>query len=182
MASEPVNDVHSARPLRALGWLMPLVLLAAIGAGVAVAVRSPAALFGWIGGAVLVVSIGWVLVSSLLPSKADRRCPACGEDALERLDPRTTRGLACASCGWVDATRSSFYLAEEEGPLEEVALRERGRAALVDRPPRRTAAPPTRGEPLVIRSWTGAGGATRRTQEPRTNGEHAAVEAAGDRG
>jgi hypothetical protein len=44
-----------------------------------------------------------------------------------RLDRTTARGLRCPACGFRDETRSAFFLAEEEGPLERIALKERGR-------------------------------------------------------
>ncbi|MFT5290788.1 MAG: hypothetical protein ACI8QS_002874 [Planctomycetota bacterium] len=69
----------------------------------------------------------WVLTSILWPSRADRSCPDCGLDTLERMDLETTMGLRCGSCGFMDETLSSWFLAEEEGPLEEIVLAQRGR-------------------------------------------------------
>ena len=44
------------------------------------------------------------------------------------MDPATTRGLVCASCGHTDAEASGWFLAEEEGALDEViAKRPRGK-------------------------------------------------------
>lgn len=85
----------------------------------------------WLLGAVLAVVLGsgflWVLISAFTPAEADRRCPDCGENALVRLDPSTTRGLRCEACGHVDAEASGWFLAEEEGPLEELVLESRRR-------------------------------------------------------
>jgi ribosomal protein L37AE/L43A len=80
-------------------------------------------------GAVLVLALAWILISSLNPARADRTCPECGEEALERLDPATTRGVVCSRCGHTDRDVSSWYLAEEETTLEEIVLAERGRVS-----------------------------------------------------
>lgn len=80
-------------------------------------------------GAVLVLALAWILISSLNPARADRTCPECGEEALERLDPATTRGVVCSCCGHTDRDVSSWYLAEEETTLEEIVLAERGRVS-----------------------------------------------------
>lgn len=80
-------------------------------------------------GATLLFGFGWVLISSLHPARADRFCPECGEEALERLDPETTRGVTCSSCGHTDRDESSWFLAEEETVLEEIVLRERARVS-----------------------------------------------------
>ena len=71
----------------------------------------------------------WVALSALWPAKADRRCPKCGEDTLVRLDPDTTTGLRCSACDHVDPEATSWFLAEEEGPLEDLVLRQRGRSS-----------------------------------------------------
>ena len=76
-------------------------------------------------GAVIAIGLLWILVSSLSPAKADRTCPECGEQGLERLDPNTTRGVVCSSCGYVDPDISAWYLAEDETLLEEIVLSER---------------------------------------------------------
>ena len=83
-------------------------------------------------GATLLIGFGWILVSSLHPARADRSCPECGEEALERLDPETTRGVTCARCGHTDRDASSWLLAEEETTLEEIVLRERARVSGVE--------------------------------------------------
>ncbi|MCH2105520.1 MAG: hypothetical protein MK291_02630, partial [Planctomycetes bacterium] len=80
-------------------------------------------------GATLIIGFGWILVSALHPAQADRVCPECGEEALQRLDPETTRGVTCSSCGYTDRDESSWFLAEEETVLEEIVLRERARVA-----------------------------------------------------
>ena len=76
-------------------------------------------------GAVIAIGLLWILVSSLSPAKADRTCPECHEQGLERLDPNTTRGVVCSLCGYVDPDISAWYLAEDETLLEEIVLSER---------------------------------------------------------
>lgn len=110
------------------GWLVAPLLLGATAAGVLFVLRGPDHLFGAVFTGVLALGLAWILISSLFPGRADRRCPRCAKNGLERLDPRSTRGVRCRSCGMVDAHASSFLLAEDEGAqLEELALRERSR-------------------------------------------------------
>lgn len=110
-----------------LAWALPLVLLGAVGGGVLVVRSGP----GWLGPAAIALLVGaglaWVAVSVFWPAAADRRCKECGEEALERLDPETTQGLRCRACGHVDAEATGWFLAEEEGPLEELVLLQRAR-------------------------------------------------------
>jgi hypothetical protein len=75
------------------------------------------------------LSVLWILVSVLWPARADRTCPACGEAGLRRLNARSTRGVACLSCGHKDEEQSSFLLAEDDGDaLETIRLEERSKA------------------------------------------------------
>jgi len=106
-------------------WLTPVVFFAAAIGGVRLVLDPPEGIVGIVLGALVVVGLGWILTSILWPARADRRCPACGEDALERLDLDSTVGLRCSACGHTDETASAWYLAEEEGPLEEIVLEER---------------------------------------------------------
>ncbi len=129
------------RPPSALQWCAPVLFLLAVGLGVAIVLRRPLALFGGVLIALAVVPVGWVLASALWPARAERRCPACGKDALARLDPRATHGLVCRACGFRDESASAWLLAEEEGPLEKIVLAERGRAA----PPAAVDSPRPRG-------------------------------------
>ncbi|MSR60816.1 MAG: hypothetical protein EXS08_00020 [Planctomycetes bacterium] len=108
-------------------WCAPAAFLAAVLGGVAVVFSRPLALLWVVLGALVVVPTGWVLVSALFPGKAERRCPACAGETLVRLDVRTTQGLGCRACGWRDESASAWLLAEEEGPLEEIVLAQRGR-------------------------------------------------------
>ena len=118
------------------GWFVPPLALAAIGVGFVVVRARPANLFPWVVGALVLGVVGWVLISALTPAKADRRCPQCGADSLERLYRNTTRGLRCGRCAWQDETASSFFLAEDElTALEDVVLHERHMPN--DGPPRR---------------------------------------------
>ena len=82
-------------------------------------------IFGVLFGVLLGVGLGWILISVLMPAKADRTCPSCGRKGLEKLDPKSTCGLVCRFCEWSDATASSFLLTEEEGPFEDIVLDQR---------------------------------------------------------
>ena len=108
-----------------LAALAPLLLLGAVALAVAVINLGADSIVGWVGAAVGGTVVVWILAASLWPAKADRTCPSCGEEALERLDPDTTMGLRCTACGHTDPTKSGWFLAEDEGPLEELALRQR---------------------------------------------------------
>lgn len=108
------------------GWLVAPLCLAALGAGVLLVLRGPDRVFGLVFALVLALGLGWIVISSLFPARADRTCPSCGKPTLSRLDPRTTHGLRCRSCPWRDETASSFLLAEDDGaPFEDIVLRER---------------------------------------------------------
>lgn len=127
------------RTFEATGWLVGPVALLALCAASWLALRRPVLLAWGLAGLVILVPAGWVLVSALWPGRAERGCPACRKEALVRLDARTTVGLRCTACGWRDESASGWLLAEEEGPLEELVLSQRGRRtppADVDSPPR----------------------------------------------
>lgn len=115
--------------LRALaGWFVAPLALVSIAAGMLLVFQGPQGLFGIVFGTVLALGLGWILVCSLFPAKADRTCPECKRKGLVRLDRRTTRGVRCTQCGFRDASASSFLLAEDEGvPLEGTVLHERDR-------------------------------------------------------
>ncbi len=123
-----------------LGVLVPVLSLGALALARSIVAERPMWLFGTVLGLFFSAIAGWIVVSTLWPSRADRRCPACGKDALERTDPQATSGIACRNCGYRDEAASSWFLAEEEGPLEAVVLRERrsrrARRSNVDRPRR----------------------------------------------
>ena len=129
LGPDPREEIRARRPSgappRLAAWFLPPILLGSVFAGISLVFRGPDEWFGWTLAVLLGLGIGWVAVSALLPARADRRCPACGKEALRRLDPRTTRGVTCSACGYTDELASSFYLAEAEGPLEEIVLRER---------------------------------------------------------
>jgi len=117
------------------GWWLPTVLLLAVAAGLAIGLAGPHPLGVILGMALVVVPIGWVLVSALWPAEARRTCPGCGQESLERLDPGSTHGLVCRSCDWRDESASAWLLAEEEGPLEDLVLAQRGRRPVAGVPP-----------------------------------------------
>ena len=116
-----------------LPWVLPPLLLGATGLGVFIVLRQPDGLFGWVLALLVGAVVVWILASSIWPAKADRRCPKCGLETLERQDPMRLEGVVCTECGWSDETESSFLFAEDEGvPLEPIVLEERGAPA---RPP-----------------------------------------------
>jgi hypothetical protein len=121
---------------RMVVWCAPALFLGAVLLGAWIVFARPLALFGWALIALAAVPIGWVLVSALWPARAERLCPGCGKNALARQDARATLGLVCRACGWRDPSASAWLLAEEEGPLEEIVLAQRGRAVprALDRP------------------------------------------------
>ncbi|MEX1024474.1 MAG: hypothetical protein WD226_05295 [Planctomycetota bacterium] len=107
-------------------WLSPFAMLGAVIGGVAWVMSGPAGLFGYVFMALFGAAIGWIVVSVLWPARADRTCPRCGSERLERLDVSTTVGIRCAACGFEDDSKSSWLLAEDEGPpLESLVLRQR---------------------------------------------------------
>src|SRR5262245_11890907 len=118
-------------------WLGPALCLGAVVLGAGIVLAGPLSLFGLVLAGLALVPVGWVLVSALFPARAERRCPACGGESLARLDAHATHGLVCRACGWRDESASAWLMAEEEGPLEEIVLAERGRA----RAARTTSAP-----------------------------------------
>jgi len=108
-------------------WLIGPLLLAAVSAGTLFVFRGPDHVFGIAFGLLLGLGFLWILVSTMFPSKPDRTCPQCGQGTIARLDPATTRGLTCGSCGWTDASASSFYLAEEESDMQDLVPRREDR-------------------------------------------------------
>jgi hypothetical protein len=121
-----------------LAWLMPLVMLLAIVLGAVIVRGQPRVALYVILTVMLLIPVLWVLVSALWPGTADRGCPGCGKDTLVRSDSESTVGLECPSCGWRDETASAWFLAEEEGPLEDIVLRQRGRRPLAKPKPNRS--------------------------------------------
>lgn len=126
-ANERTRSSESLARVARGAWLIPPIVLSAIVATFALLRRGPDQMFGVAIGVLFGLAFLWVGISVLWPSRANRSCPHCKQDTLQRLDPRTTRGLVCSSCSWRDTNASSWYLAEEEGPLEEMILRDRGR-------------------------------------------------------
>jgi hypothetical protein len=109
-----------------LEWTMPAALLAASALGITLVLASPAQAFAIALALVFGAAIVWMLVSVFSPARADRRCPRCAGETVERLDARSTRGIVCRACGHVDAESSSFLLAEDEGaPIEPMLLERR---------------------------------------------------------
>ena len=114
---------------RWLWWILPLLVFGAIALALLLLRAGGPSLPYIILGATLLIGFSWILISALHPAQADRTCPECGEEALERLDPETTRGVTCARCGHTDRDASSWFFAEEETNLEEIVLAERARVS-----------------------------------------------------
>jgi len=121
-----------------LAWLFPLVMMLAVVLGAVIVRGQPRVALGVILTLMLLIPVVWVLVSVLWPGTADRGCPGCGEDTLVRSNPESTVGLECPSCGWHDEVASGWFLAEEEGLMEDIVLRQRGRLPLAKRKPNRS--------------------------------------------
>ena len=131
---EPARAEQPRRESRA-AWLAAPLLLAAIAAGATFVLRGPDGVFGIAFGLVLALGLGWILVSALFPARAERTCPQCGQDALERLDPDSAQGVVCRLCAWADESASAFLLLEDDGrPFEDIVLRGRGRGGGSPRP------------------------------------------------
>ncbi len=124
--SAPAATPERAFP-RWLGALLPLVLLTAVIGGVVLVKLGPVHLFAGLVALGVVLGFGWILASAVLPAApVDRTCPACGVvDGLRPAHEDTTRGVACRACGFRDEDASAWMIAEEDGPLESVVLRER---------------------------------------------------------
>lgn len=125
------DDARRAQPVAAesrAAWFAAPLLLAAIAAGATFVLRGPDEVFGLAFGLVLALGLGWILVSALFPARAERTCPQCGRDGLERLDPDSAQGVICRHCAWADESASAFLLLEDEGrPFEDIVLRGRER-------------------------------------------------------
>jgi hypothetical protein len=108
-------------------WLVGPLLLCAIAGAVSLVFRGPSALFGIALACFAALGVAWVLVCVFSSARADRTCPGCGREELTRLDPFSTRGVVCRTCGRLDREQSSFLMAEEEGPIEPIVMQERRR-------------------------------------------------------
>lgn len=106
-------------------WLIGPLLLASTAVGFGLVLNTPGGLAVWVLGGVGGLGLLWILGTTFWPARADRTCPECGEEGLRRMDPATTKGLVCASCGHTDAEASGWFLAEEEGALDEVVAKRR---------------------------------------------------------
>lgn len=124
VSEPPVRSASRLAP-----WLVGPLLLCATALGAWIVKTGPDWLLGAALGVVIGTGLVWVLISALFPAEADRVCPSCGEEAIERLDPKTTTGLVCRSCGFQDDSASGWFLAEDEEPeLEALVLETRRRA------------------------------------------------------
>ncbi len=152
MSPPPSPPPPSSAQSTVLGWLLPPLFLAAVGTGLWFVFNTPSDILTWGAGFLLLLSLVWVLISTLFPrGPAERICPACGADTLVRAEAESTSGLVCKSCLWRDDEISSFLLAEEEeGPIETTVLERRRKRA----------------RPIVIRPWSGSKAATERDSAP----------------
>ena len=119
---------ESSRPTESHAWLavlVPTLFLGAIALGIWIVRSEPSWLFSVVLGVILVGALGWVTISALWPACADRTCPECGEESVERIDPEEVRGLTCSACDWEDPTASAWLLAEDEEPALENLVRRR---------------------------------------------------------
>jgi hypothetical protein len=110
-------------------WLVPGLFLGAVLTGVTLVRAGSQTWFVVVLVGLVVLPAAWVLVSALSPARSDRRCPACGQEALARRSPDSTQGLVCLACGWADEQASGWLLAEEEGGLDQIVRTRPGRAA-----------------------------------------------------
>lgn len=114
------------------GCWMPPLFLGAVLFSAYLLLKKPDELWPYVVGAIFVLTFGWFLVSTLWPRFAERTCPTCGKDGLVPLTENSHRGLRCTLCGFEDESLSSFFIAEEDGVLEETVMRERGRAPQIN--------------------------------------------------
>ncbi len=112
---------------RWLWWILPLLVFGAIIVSLQLLRVSGPKLPSIVLGVTIITLFGWIFVSVFYPARADRTCPECKEEALERLDLNTTRGVTCSRCGHTDPDETSWFMAEEETVLEEIVLAERAR-------------------------------------------------------
>lgn len=119
----------SPSPIRSwIPLMMPLLFLGAIALATAIVALRPDSILTWVGfgGAGLVLL--WLAATTFWPARADRSCPQCGQETLERMDPATTMGLRCTRCSFEDDAASGWFLAEEEEPdLDSLVRRQRGK-------------------------------------------------------
>ncbi len=95
-------------------------MMCATALGLGLAAGAPQDVALWVLGAGAGIALLWVLCTAFWPAKADRSCPECGRDSLKRMDPNTTRGLMCTRCEFRDPEATGWFLAEEEGVLDDL--------------------------------------------------------------
>ena len=74
---------------------------------------SPWVAVGVVVAAIFALPLGWLFVSALLPVVEDHNCPACGEWALEPMDPEDRYGARCTACGHEDPSIPGSRLGHE---------------------------------------------------------------------
>ena len=123
----------AATPEPGLGLWMPPLFLGSVLFAAYVLLQKPDGLWPWVVGTMFAIVFSWFFVSALWPRSSERTCPSCDKNGLTRLNEDSHKGLRCTLCGFKDENLSSFFIAEEEGALEETVMRERGRAPIAPR-------------------------------------------------
>ena len=62
-----------------------------------------------VGGMLALLFLTWIVVSSMWPSKPDRRCPRCEREGLVKIR-RGEPGVRCDKCGFRDEELHVAYL------------------------------------------------------------------------
>jgi hypothetical protein len=98
-------------------WLVSiiggLIGMALLGGVMLFTKRAPGVALGGFLVLLFALPILWVLISVFYPVPEDRNCPACGEWALEPLDPNDRYGVRCTDCGHIDPTIPGARLGHE---------------------------------------------------------------------
>ncbi|MDE0903307.1 MAG: hypothetical protein OSB42_01640 [Planctomycetota bacterium] len=118
--------MNPPRPASWIAFLLPLILLGAVGLAAAILALGPDSILTWVGYGVAGLVLLWLGATTFWPARADRACPECGQESLERMDAKTTMGLVCTLCTYQDPQASGWFLAEEEETdLEDLVRQQR---------------------------------------------------------
>jgi hypothetical protein len=89
--------------------VIQLIWIALVAAVALVLARFSSWLPYTVGGLFVLLASGWVLTSTLWPSRPDRRCPKCSRPGLIKIE-RGRPGVRCELCGHEDPTLHVAYL------------------------------------------------------------------------